>query len=241
MEAPSPGRRRIVIRSVEGPNAGGGSLSASGFASGFSTSRMAISARADSEMPARTASAAKRSLSLGDGRAVIDGSGRVGRQATGRDRVDFGTQENVMDESCAARITPLLQKRKAEDSPVFQPNPCIFVVETSLDTDGQHVAEAACEHRDSGPTRACAACRWLRAALALHTARGTQLRLGALSTDKQLMKTASWRGATQTISAANADTPLSCPLKPISSPCMQRPLCKWRVGPVVTGLARFLQ
>jgi len=91
-----------VIRSVAGPNAGGGSLSQIGFASGFSTSRMAISARADSEIPARAASATKRSFSLGEGRAVIDGSGRVDRQATGKGtKVDFGTRVWVMAESLA--------------------------------------------------------------------------------------------------------------------------------------------
>ncbi len=91
-----------MIRSVAGPNCGVGSVSLSGFASGFSTSRMAISARADSEIPARAASAAKRSFSLCEGRAVIDGGGRVDRQATGKDRrVDFGTQVYVMGGSRA--------------------------------------------------------------------------------------------------------------------------------------------
>jgi len=79
-----------VIRSFAGPDAGGGSLSPIGLASGFSTSRMAISASADSEIPARAASVAKRSFSWGDGRAVIDGSGRVDRQATDNG-VDVGT------------------------------------------------------------------------------------------------------------------------------------------------------
>ena len=31
-----------------------------------------------------------------------------------------------------------MQKRKGEDSPVFKPNPYFFVVETLLDTNGQH-------------------------------------------------------------------------------------------------------
>ena len=89
-----------MIRSFAGPDAGGGSLSPIGLASGFSTSRMAISARADSEIPARAASAAKRSFSVGEGRAVIDGSGRVDRQATDKGTsVDFGAQGSVMAES----------------------------------------------------------------------------------------------------------------------------------------------
>ena len=91
-----------MIRSVAGPDAGGGSLSSIGLASGFSTSRMAISARADSEIPARAASAVKRSFSLGEGRAVIDGSGRVDRQATDKgSSVDFGAQGSVIAESLA--------------------------------------------------------------------------------------------------------------------------------------------
>src|SRR5579863_4911889 len=121
MEAPSPGRRRIVIRSFAGPDAGGGSLSPIGLASGSSTSRMAISARADSEIPARAASAAKRSFSVGEGRAVIDGSGRVDRQATGKGTsVGFGAQGSVMAES----LVPLglrqsFKKEKGEDLPIF--------------------------------------------------------------------------------------------------------------------------
>jgi len=51
---------------------------------------MAISASVDSEIPARAASVAKRSFSSGEGRAVIDGSGRVDRQVTDNG-VDVGT------------------------------------------------------------------------------------------------------------------------------------------------------
>lgn len=91
-----------MIRSVAGPKVCVAAVSPIGLASGLSTSRMAINARADSEMPARAASVAKRSFSLGEGRAVIDGDGRVDRQATGRDRrVDLGTRVNVMGESRA--------------------------------------------------------------------------------------------------------------------------------------------
>ena len=124
MEAPSPGRKRIVIRSVAGPNAGGGSHSPIGFASGFRTSRMAISARADSEMPAWAASATKRSFSSGEGRAVIDGSGRVDRQATDKGtRGDFGARGGVMIAAFAPlglRHSP--KKEKGRICLFFQPN-----------------------------------------------------------------------------------------------------------------------
>jgi hypothetical protein len=92
-----------VTRSDAGPNSGGVSVSPIGVASGFRTSRMAISARADSEIPARAASAAKRSFSLGEGRAVIDGSGLVDRQATEKGTsADYGAQGRVMAELLAS-------------------------------------------------------------------------------------------------------------------------------------------
>ena len=37
-----------------------------------------------------------------------------------------------------ARITPVLQKRKGEDSLIFKPNSRCVVVATLLDTNGQH-------------------------------------------------------------------------------------------------------
>ena len=73
IDSPSPGRKRMVIRSVAGPRAGAGIDSRNGAASGSRTWRIAIIASADSERPDAVASVAKRAFSAGEGRAVIEG------------------------------------------------------------------------------------------------------------------------------------------------------------------------
>src|ERR1700733_3868808 len=73
IDSPSPGRKRMVIRSVAGPRAGAGTESRSGAASGSRTLRIAIIASADSETPDAEASVAKRAFSIAVGRAVIEG------------------------------------------------------------------------------------------------------------------------------------------------------------------------
>src|SRR5688500_8345944 len=68
----SPGRNRMVIRSVERSRRAG-AVFASETSLPFSNERMAIRASADSDIPRLAANVAKRSFSLGVGRAVIDG------------------------------------------------------------------------------------------------------------------------------------------------------------------------
>jgi hypothetical protein len=74
IDSPSPGRKRMVIRSVAGPRAGADTDPHNGAASGARTLRIAIIASADSERPDAVASVAKRAFSAAEGRAVIEGS-----------------------------------------------------------------------------------------------------------------------------------------------------------------------
>ena len=95
-DSPSPGRKRMVIRSVAGPCAGAGTDSRNGAASGSRTLRIAIIASADYERPDAVASVAKRAFSAADGRTVIEGSGDL-------------AERQVMTEATSAAIadTPL--------------------------------------------------------------------------------------------------------------------------------------
>ena len=68
----SPGRNRIVIRSVERSRRVEGAL-VSETSLQSSKERMAIRASVDSDIPRLAANVAKRSFSAGVGRAVIDG------------------------------------------------------------------------------------------------------------------------------------------------------------------------
>src|SRR5579863_2516833 len=72
IDSPSPGRKRMVIRSVAGPRAGAGTDPHNGGASRSRTLRIAIIASADSETPDAAASVAKRAFSATEGRAVIE-------------------------------------------------------------------------------------------------------------------------------------------------------------------------
>src|ERR1700733_623303 len=96
IDSPSPGRKRMVIRSVAGPRAGAGTDSRNGAASGSRTLRIAIIASADSERPDDVASVAKRAFSAAERRAVI----------AGRDDL---AERQVMTEATSAPIadTPL--------------------------------------------------------------------------------------------------------------------------------------
>src|SRR5580704_12732310 len=84
MACPSPGRRRMVIRSVageRGPVAYGSSEPES------FTERMAERARTDSDKPRERASVANHSFSSADTRTVIEGrDDRGGRQLMGSAR-----------------------------------------------------------------------------------------------------------------------------------------------------------
>src|ERR1700728_4376979 len=73
IDSPSPGRKRMVIRSVAGSRAGAGTDPRIGTASGSRTLRIAIIASVDSETPDAAARVAKRAFSAAEGRAVIDG------------------------------------------------------------------------------------------------------------------------------------------------------------------------
>src|SRR6202050_2178566 len=106
IDSPSPGRKRMVIRSVAGPRAGAGTDSRNGAASGFKSLRMAIIASADSETPDAAASVAKRAFSAAEGRAVIDG------------RDDLAERQVITNAACAAIAdTPLSCRRQSD----FQP------------------------------------------------------------------------------------------------------------------------
>ena len=74
MARPSPGRNRIVMRSVAArpPESGTRVLTEGPFDS--SMARMAVNASIDSDTPHCAASSAKRRFSSGVGRAVIDGA-----------------------------------------------------------------------------------------------------------------------------------------------------------------------
>lgn len=71
----SPGRSRIVIRSVDGSGSGGGVLVSAGTEtrSLSNRERIAISASVDSETRSLVASSANRRLSSAEGRAVMEG------------------------------------------------------------------------------------------------------------------------------------------------------------------------
>ena len=68
----SPGRRRMVMRSVAGA---GVSTHLAGGPFESSSERMPIRARVDSDIPRLEASSAKRRFSSAVGRAVIEGGG----------------------------------------------------------------------------------------------------------------------------------------------------------------------
>ena len=72
IDSPSPGRKRMVIRSVAGPRAGADTDPCDGPASGSRTLRIAIIASVDSETPDTAASVANRAFSAAEGRAVIE-------------------------------------------------------------------------------------------------------------------------------------------------------------------------
>src|SRR5215471_10543881 len=71
MTAPSPGRNRMVMRSVALTRSAG----ACALPSATTNARIAINASLDSEMPAAWARVEKRAFSAGEGRAVIDRPG----------------------------------------------------------------------------------------------------------------------------------------------------------------------
>src|SRR5215472_77553 len=78
MARPSPGRRRIVIRSVAARRPGSGASVVIEGPFDSSTARIAVNANVDSETPQRAASSANLRFSSGVGRAVIDGVREVG-------------------------------------------------------------------------------------------------------------------------------------------------------------------
>src|ERR1700683_1081769 len=90
IDSRSPGRKRMVIRSVAGPRAGAGAASRNGAASGSRTLRIAIIASADSERPDAVASVANRAFSAAEGRAVIEG------------RDDLAERQVITSAACAA-------------------------------------------------------------------------------------------------------------------------------------------
>ena len=75
----SPGRSRIVIRSVDGSCSGGDVRVSAGTETGLLSNkeRIAISASVDSETRSLVASSANRRFSPGEGRAVMEGLGDV--------------------------------------------------------------------------------------------------------------------------------------------------------------------
>src|SRR6516165_3966389 len=77
MTPPSPGRNRMVMRSVALARSAAGSHSAGPFVlpSASANARIAINASLDSKIPAAWATVEKRAFSGGEGRAVIDRPG----------------------------------------------------------------------------------------------------------------------------------------------------------------------
>ena len=83
MTAPSPGRKRMVMRSVARTRSAAASYDAGPrvFPSSSTNARIAINASLDSEMPAAWARVAKRAFSAAEALAVIDSRvARVARQ-----------------------------------------------------------------------------------------------------------------------------------------------------------------
>src|ERR1700683_4931567 len=106
IDSPSPGRKRMVIRSVADTRAGAGTDPRIGTASRSRTLRIAIIASADSETPDVAASVAKRAFSAAEGRAVIEG------------RDDLAERQVITNAACAAIAdTPLSCRRQSD----FQP------------------------------------------------------------------------------------------------------------------------
>jgi hypothetical protein len=142
--APSPGRSRMVIRSVARicPDSGASAVAGDALPSGSIKVRIATSARADSDIPVRSASCAKRAFSAGEGRAVIEGSDTVARQLMSKfsnywrlaSLIDLGRR--------AAKHVRETQKNKAGFAG-FSGRNLAFLLSLSTRIHGRHASRCA--------------------------------------------------------------------------------------------------